>query len=167
MRAIRVSFLIVAVLAVAALPATAGAHGGKAETFTATFKDFEETFPEVNPCSGVPGTVTVTQNGVFHVTVHPDGHFHLTGTFTGPFTFVPDDPSEPTFEGRFTTWFGENHNTNMANATFTFSVRGKGSDGSSLKFNAVAHITAATIDFSTDPPTLTDVVVEFEKARCH
>jgi hypothetical protein len=167
MRAIRVSFLIVAVLSAAALPATAGAHGGKAETFTATFKDEPITFMDVNPCSGAPGTVTATESGVFHVTMHPDGHFHLTGTFTAPFVFTPDDPSEPSFTGRYTTWFGENHNTNRANATFTFSVRGKGSDGSRLVFTAVAHITAATIDFSTDPPTLTDVVVEFEKARCH
>jgi hypothetical protein len=167
MRGPRFAFLIVAVLALAAVPTAAGAHGGPAENFTATFKDFSETFTDINPCSGATGTVTTTQNGVLHVTMHPDGHFHLTGTFTGPFTFVPDDPTQPTFTGRFTTWFGENHNPSRANTTFTFSVRGTGSDGSRLIFTVVGHITAATIDFSTDPPTITDVVVEFEKARCH
>jgi hypothetical protein len=167
MRVFRVSFVIAAVFALFAMPAAAGAHGGPAETFTATFKDVAQVFPDMNPCSGATGTVASTESGVFHLTMHPDGHLHLTGTFTAPFVFTPDDPTEPTYTGRYTIWFGENHNANMANATFTFSVRGVGSDGSRLVFTVVGHITAATIDFSTDPPTITDVVVEFEKARCH
>lgn len=164
----RVAIALLAVVGLLAAMGPASGHGGPAETFTVTFKDVTETFPDVNPCTGEPATIFVTEeNGVLHMTQHPDGHFHLTGTFTGRFTLVPEDPSEPTYTGRFTIWFGENHNERMSNATFTFSAHGKGSDGSALKFSTVAHITAATIDFSTDPPTITDVKVEFEKARCH
>ena len=161
--------LVVAVAAVmVVVPAsTALAHGGPAESFTVVMKDVAMVFPDANPCTGAPGTVSSTESGVFHITVHPDGHLHLTGTFTAPFVFTPDDSSEPTYTGRYTVWFGENHNSGMANATFTFSVRAVGSDGSRLVFTTVSHITAATIDFSTDPPTLTDVKVAFDKATCH
>jgi hypothetical protein len=41
-------------------------------------------------------------------------------------------------------------------ATFTFSVNGKGTDGSKLHFHETAHITVVG----------TDVVVEFDKITC-
>ena len=139
---------------------------GPAQTFTQTFKNVTETFPEVNPCTGDQGTVTITYNGVIHITELASGEFHITGTLTGTFEFVPNDPELPTFTGRFTNWFGENHNLNEAAATFTFSVRGTGSDGSRINFHAVSHITADTIDFTTVPPTVTGLKVMFDKFEC-
>ena len=122
-------------VAVAAPSATA-----QATSFTETVQGVTETFPEINPCSGATGTVTVTYNGIFHVTEDPQGGFHITGTQTGTFTFVPDDASEPSFTGRFTTWFGGNVSTNTDGFWTTFRVRGTGSDGSTLLFNAVEQI---------------------------
>jgi hypothetical protein len=146
-----------------AAPALAG---GPAQTFTETVKDVTETIPEVNPCTGDEGTVTITYNAVFHVTELASGELHVTGTLTGTFVFVPDDSDLPTFTGRFTSWFGENHNLNEAAATTTFRVRGTGSDGSTINFHAVSHITADTIDFTTVPPTVTGLKVMFDKFGC-
>jgi hypothetical protein len=162
-RRLRLLLLSCLTLGLVVLPASTGL--AQAETFTVTVKDVTETFPEVNPCTGVPGTVTITYNAVFHFTETKNG-VHLTGTTTGVFTFVPDDPAEPTYTGHFAQWFGENYNPNIDNATFTFNVVGKGSDGSRLNFHVVSHVTAETIDFTTDPPTFEGVRVEFERARC-
>lgn len=81
----------------------------------------------------------------------------MTGTFTGTFSAVPSDGTGPTFTGRFTQWFGENANLKTHNGTFTFSVRARGSDGSRIRFNVVAHFSVSA----------TGVTVEFEKPRCH
>lgn len=145
------------VAAMLALPTAVSAHGGSPETSTDVFKDVTESFADINPCAGnAPGTVTLTYNGVIHVTQFPDGHHHVTGTFTGTFVFDTTDPALPDYSGRFTQWFGENLNPDGFNATFTFRVKGAGTDGSSLRFNAVAHITIVG----------SDVIVEFEKLRC-
>jgi hypothetical protein len=80
------------------------------------------TFPDVNPCTGVTGTTTDTFKGVTHVTELPDGSFHETTTVTDSFTFVPDDPSQPTYTGKSTLWDGETRPLNSQNnftATFT------------------------------------------------
>src|SRR5687768_18458708 len=101
--------LAVGLILTMAAPALAG---GPAQTFTETLKDVTETIAEVNPCTGDEGTATITYNAVFHATELASGEFHFTGTLTGTFVFVPDDPDQPTFTGRFTSWFGENHNQN-------------------------------------------------------
>ncbi|HSH58994.1 MAG TPA: hypothetical protein VK988_05000 [Acidimicrobiales bacterium] len=143
----------------------ASAHGG-AETLTATFKDAAELLPNTDPCSGVRETIEVTQKGVFHLTRHADGHYHMGGTVTGEFRAVPHDPTRPTYVGRFTVRFGQNDNDRMDNAQFTNTIRAEGSDGSVRAFHGVSHITAAHIDFSTEPAIVSDVKVSFEKFRC-
>ncbi len=150
-------------LVAAAQPAAA--HG-QAETTTITFKDVTELFPNTDPCTGRIETVEATQTGVFHITQHADGHFHMGGTVTGRFTTVPLDPSQPSYAGRFTIRFGQNDNTNMDMAQFTNTLRAEGSDGSIRAFHSVSHITAANIDFSTDPPEISDVKVAFDKHFC-
>lgn len=154
-------------LAVAALCVlSASPVFAQAQTSTTNLKNVTETFPEINPCTGESGTVTVTYNAVFHVTHDATGGTHTTGTLTGTFDFDATDPAEPDFSGRFTNWFGDSNNSNIDVATFTFSVRGTGTDGSKLTFHGVAHITAETIDLSTEPPTVTGVRVNFFRARC-
>jgi hypothetical protein len=150
------SLLALGVAAAVAALSAAPASAAPATTFTQTVKGVTESFPEVNECSGATGTVTITYNGVFHVTELASGGLHVTGTQTGTFTFVPDDPSEPTYTGRFTTWFGENVNARNATGTFTFRVRGVGSDGSVLRFHQVAHFSVSA----------TGVTVEFDRTRC-
>ena len=61
---------LVLLAAMSVVPALA--HGGPVETSTVTFKDLADVFPEVDPCTGSTGTVSVVQNGVLHMTAHPD-----------------------------------------------------------------------------------------------
>jgi hypothetical protein len=114
------------------------------------------TFPDVNPCTGVTGMTTDTFKGVTHVTELPDGSFHETTTVTDSFTFVPDDPSQPTYTGKSTFWDGENLNSqNNFTATFTTHFTVKGSDGFRITGHVVAHITlhadgTVTVEFDTE-----------------
>jgi hypothetical protein len=150
-----------------------GIAAARPVTLTFHEKSAMETFSDVIPCldeEGVPATITTSENGVFHVTAAgiddqgtPDPSddvftppYHVTGTFTGTFVAVPDDPSFPTFTGHFTQWFGENSNTANFATTFTFTVIGSGSDGSVLKFHETAHVSV----------TPNGATLEFDKPRC-
>jgi hypothetical protein len=99
---------------------------------------------------------TSTVSGVIHLTLLANGTYHITGTFRGTFEFVPDDPTLPTYTGRFTQWFGENSNNQNFAATFTFTLHGTGTDGSKLKFHETAHFSVSA----------TGVLVTFDKLRC-
>ncbi len=143
-----------------ALPAQASGAG--AISVTQTFHNASQTFvpPDptaVQPCTGVPGTLTVTFNGVAHFTVLTSGVGAGTGwgTFTaaGTFTFAGSDGVN--FSGRFTTWSGQNFNLNSSASTAIFVVHGTGSDGSSLTFHDVAHmsVSASGMTLSFDKPT--------------
>jgi hypothetical protein len=128
----------------------------QAETTTTHFSD-TLSVPAVNPCTGVTGTVTTTFKSVTHVTKLPDGSTHETTTVTDRFTFVPDDPSQPTYMGNETFWAGANLNSqNNFSATVTAHVIIKGSDGSRITFHVVAHITLHTDG---------TVTVEFDRER--
>jgi hypothetical protein len=82
------------------------AAGAGAVTYTQTFHNATDSFPAANPCTGAPSTATLTYNGVMHYTVNKAGDVWATGTQTGSFVLVPDDPTQPTYTGHFTTWFG-------------------------------------------------------------
>lgn len=144
--------------AVAAMGAStpALAHGGPPDTFTDTQHQVTEMLPFAGPCGGGAGTVTITYNGVFHVTQFEDGHSHVTGTQTGTFLFDPVDPASSNVTGSFTTWFGVNRNPGSYNDTSTFSVRGRAEDGVQVRFNVTTHITVVG----------SDVIVSFEKVNC-
>jgi hypothetical protein len=127
----------------------------QAETTTTHFSN-TETFPDANPCTGATGTTTETFKGVTHVTELPDGSFHETTTVTDRFTFVPDDPSQPSYTGRGTFWAGANLNSqNNFTSTVTIQSVAKGSDGSRLSLHVVAHVTlhadgTVTVEFDRD-----------------
>src|SRR5215216_2438288 len=112
-------------------------------TETTTQKGFVETFVDVVPTceeGGPAYTITTTSNLVEHTTTFDDGRVHETFTQTGTFVAEPlDDPSLPSFTGRFTIWGGFNQNGTTVNGTFTFSVRGTGSDGSTFSNQNVEH----------------------------
>jgi hypothetical protein len=139
---------------------TSAAAGAGAVSFTQTFHNATQSFSDVNPCTGAPGTVTLTYNGVFHVTELTSGQgagtFWGTGTMTGDFSFVPDDASQPSYAGHFATWFGDNNNLQNGSETSTFSLRGTGSDGSTLQFHDVAHMSVSA----------TGITISFGKASC-
>ena len=85
---------------------TASPAGARATTETVHVANVTESNPDVNPCSGATGTLTQTYSGVFHSTELPNGTSWFTGTLHGTFSFVPDDSTQPSYAGKFTTWFG-------------------------------------------------------------
>ena len=110
---------------------------GAASATTETFHGVTQTFLTVNPCTGDPGTVTVTSNGVLHMSGDATGGAHITTTMTGTFEFVPTDASLPSYTGRITNWFGSNIGANSEGFWSTFSLTGHGSDGSTIHINGV------------------------------
>ncbi len=140
----------------------AQASGAGAISVTQTFHNATQTFvppaPEaVNPCTGVLGTLTLTFNGVAHATFLTSGVGAGTGWFTftatGSFTFAGADGVN--FTGQFTAWDGQNFNLQNFAATSILHINGTGSDGSSLTFHDVAHmsVSASGIMLSFDKPT--------------
>jgi hypothetical protein len=112
-------------------------------TETTTQKGLVETFVDVVPTcegGGPAYTITTTSNLVEHTTTFDDGRVHETFTQTGTFVAEPlDDPSLPSYTGHFTTWGGFNQNGTTVNGTFTFNVRGTGSDGSTFSNHNIDH----------------------------
>ena len=96
----------------------------------------------MSTCTGAPGTYDVTFEGVSHTSIAADGGFHHTATVTGETVFTPDDPSQPTYTGKFTAWDGQDGaagSTITSTATFHDTLRG--SDGSSIRDRGVFHLT--------------------------
>jgi hypothetical protein len=126
------------ILALGALP-VAAAPGGTGHTVTSTQHEHGVfTDPTAfNPCTGRQMSITVDGNSVTHITYFPDSdELWFTFTETGTFTGVDGDV---TYTGHFTVWDNQNVNRQNANATFTFSVRAYGSDGSTITGHEVAH----------------------------
>ena len=120
----------------------------------------------MNPCTGDPATITVTYNAVVHLTTLPSGEVHLSSTLTGNFVLEPLDPALPTYTGHLLDWSNQIHNQNQDVATFTTRAQGRGSDGSIIRLGIVAHVTADTVDVSTQPPTTTGLKVSFLRSTC-
>jgi PAB1-binding protein PBP1 len=157
-----ISSFVVAGAILLMMAGSAQASGAGAVSMTQTFHNATQTFVPpnpmaVNPCTGVLGTLTITYNGVAHVTFLTSGVGAGTGwatfTATGTFTFAGVDGV--TFKGRFTAWDGQNFNLQNFAATSILVVHGTGSDGSSLTFHDVAHfsVSASGITLSFDKPT--------------
>jgi hypothetical protein len=132
-------------LLLGAAPASAAASAT-----TETFHSVTQTFPALNPCTGDPGTVTVTSNGVLHMSADVAGGTHVTGTMTGTFVFVPSDASLPSYTGRVTNWFGSNLGANGVGFWSTFSLTAYGSDGSVIHINGVMQFHFSNGDIHVD-----------------
>src|SRR5215475_3540127 len=126
--------LLVLVLLSAALLAPAAAAA--AETQTIHFSGIDSR-AEQNLCSGAPGTLTIVFSGVLHTTDLGDGTVHMTGTTTGTVTFVPDDPSQPSYTGHLTERTGQGVGT----ITIADNIVLHGSDGSLGKQHILCHLT--------------------------
>lgn len=116
------------------------------------------TMPSANPCTGAPGMVTLNYHDASHFSSNASGGISFTDTMNGKFSFVPTDSSQPSYTGNFTSWDGGQMNGNNQETVFTatFSVKGKGSDGSHLVYHEVAHTTVTrdgTVTTSFDKPT--------------
>jgi len=132
------------------------AGGNGAQTFTQHDHNITDTHPDVNPCTGDPGTLNETFNDVFHGTINKTGSW-FTGTAEGWFTFVPDDPAKVTYTGHFATWFGDENNLQNDVEHSTLNIHATGSDGSTLAFheNAQAAMNANGV-----------ITVSFDKISC-
>lgn len=156
--ALRRLWVVGAVLGLVILTAsTALADGNGATTFTQTFHNAVDSMSLTNPCTGVPGTVTITYNGVIHYTINKAGDFWITGNQTGDFSLVPSVDGQPSYTGHFHDWFGASDNNQNNVNHFTFQLQGVGSDGSTLSFHETEHI-------STDANG--NIVVSFDKMTC-
>jgi hypothetical protein len=137
----------------------APAFAGPPVTETTIAKDVVETFVDVVPsCEGGGPlyTVTTTTNLVSHETIFDDGRIHGTFTQTGTFVAVPlEDPSLPSYTGHLTVWGGFNQNASTVNGTFTFNIRGLGSDGSTFRNHVTDHF------------NVTPTGAEFFFTHCH
>ena len=157
--------LLATIATCVALSLPASADGAGTVTMTQTFHNATVSFPAANPCSGAAGTVTTTFNGVVHLTFLTAGIGAGTGwgtfTNTGDFILVPIDPSQPTFTGHFTVWDGFSFNLQNFAATGILVIHGTGSDGSTLTFHDVMHVTV--LDPTSSTPT---IVVSFDKPTC-
>jgi hypothetical protein len=137
--------LTVGLLAAGLLFIGAPTYAAPPVTETTHQKNLVETFVDIVPTSncaedGPRYTITTTSNSVEHTTTFDDGRQHATFTQTGTFVAVPlDDPSLPSYTGKFTVWGGFNANGQTVNGTFTFNLRGTGSDGSTLNTHQVDH----------------------------
>ena len=134
----------IAAILLSAFLLVAGAGSAFAAPVTETHheKGLVETFIDVVPsCEGGGPLyeITTTSNLVEHETIFADGRVHATFTQTGRFVAEPLDAGLPSYTGHFTTWGNFNQNGKTVNGTFTFNVRGKGSDGSTFRNHSNEH----------------------------
>src|SRR5260221_97849 len=94
-----------AVLILVLLMIATNAQAQDEYTFSRDVPEQTITFPAVNPYTNVPGSMTITFSGVFHANRLTEplrlGTSDITGNQKGRFTFIPDDASQPTINGKF------------------------------------------------------------------
>jgi len=109
-------------------------------SYTLVQRDVSMLVPSVNPCSGVPGTFTLTfSNFIQHVTVNGALDAKFTSTGTGSASFVPDDATQPSYAGHVEASFGTSVNRNNSVLHDTFNSRLTGTDGSTITAHMVDH----------------------------
>jgi hypothetical protein len=144
-------------LAAVTLGATTSAAAAGAEAITVHERGVDVNPDSQNPCTLVLGTVIDVNDIHFHITTGPDGSIEENGHNTADVTFIPDDPSEPTYHGRETYAFHLTGDARVTSSSTTFHVRMKGTDGNWLALHETAHFTVVgdgvVVDF--DRPTMT------------
>jgi hypothetical protein len=110
-------------------------------TETMIVKNQTQSMPSLNPCSGVPGTLTFDYtNSIAHVTVNGAGDIWVTQTQTGSVSAVPIDPTQPSYVGHITIWFGASLNQNNLVFHDTLNATLTGTDGSTITLHLVDHV---------------------------
>lgn len=109
-----------------------------ANTFSQDVPEQTITFPTFNPYTKASGSMTITFSGIFHATrlTEPTGLeiSRVTGGQRGTFTFVPDDPSQPTISGRFHFTLTGKPQPHTDTIRFVFRMDGMAQDGSTVTF---------------------------------
>jgi hypothetical protein len=99
--------------------------------------------PTSCPPDGLLYTVTLTTNRVTHSTTFADGRIHARIAWTGTFVAVPlADPGLPTYTGKLTLTNGvfQQNGQVVTTTTFTYTLHGTGSDGSTFKTHVTMHL---------------------------
>ena len=147
-----------------------GAPGSGPCQSTQNLHGQSQTIYDYVPCSVDPATGVgiasridlASINEVFHINVNAAQDFWATGTVEGNFfiqpvlaTLSPPDangnrtptppnppavPGAVTYSGHVATWFGISSNLKNGVMHSTFNLTGTGSDGSTLTFHAVLHL---------------------------
>jgi hypothetical protein len=109
-----------------------------ANTFSQEVPEQTITFATVNPYTKASGSMTIVLSGVFHATrlTEPTGSgtSRITGGQMGTFTLVPDDPSQPTINGRFRFSLVGKTLPHTDTIHFAFTMDGMAQDGSAVRF---------------------------------
>jgi hypothetical protein len=163
-----------------------GAPGSGPCQSTQNLHGQSQTIYDYVPCSvdpatgvGIASRIDLTSlNEVFHINVNAAQDFWATGTLEGDFFIQPvqatlsapdangnrtPTPLNPpavagavTYTGHFATWFGISSNLKNGVVHSTFNISGKGSDGSTLRFHAVFHLSMSA----------SGMVVFFDRMSC-
>jgi hypothetical protein len=140
--------------------------GGPPQHMTIHFHNETETFDDVDPCTGDPATITITYDGVAHLTIFDDGTGHFTETERGTFSFDFDPPdNDVDATGTFVDWDGGNGKFDqdgnlIGKGEIAFTLNGRGTytdSGEIFRFHNNAHVV-------TD--SLGNPKVDFFKAHC-
>ncbi len=153
-----VAALTATALAALAIAASAAAAGGShTQSMTQNFHGTQTT-TDLNPCNGDTVDLNLDSNTVFHITYFP-GSDEEWSTFTEEDKFTAsDEGTGVVYTGHSTFWGNFNMNRQNSNSTFTSTIRGTGSDGSTILYHEVGHFTMlpnGQIAVSFDKPNLT------------
>jgi len=105
--------------------------------------DVTSTTPGFNPCTGLTDTQTLTYHLVTQTNIDARGGYHYMVNQNGTVSFVPDDPTQPTYSGTF-------HYTDNVNSpaptlgyenTVVETVNGRFSDGTRGFLQIHEHLT--------------------------
>jgi len=137
-RRLVVLFAVLAATFVLAIPASAAGATTQTVNQHGAFTPFH-----VDAACGAPaGTISGTGNQVFHITVNSANDAWITTTQEAWFTLKPDT-GNVTYTGHFAFWFGASFNNQNTVVHDITNVRATGSDGSTLTFNLVDHMSVS------------------------
>ncbi len=157
MRRLSLSLLAGPALAFAFVAPVAAAGGAHTQSFTDNTHGLQTT-TQMNPCTGNPDYLVGDSNVVQHVTYFPSSD-ETWGTFTEEDRISGvDTVTGVTYTGHSTFWGNYNVNRQNSNFTFTASIRATGSDGSTITYHEVGHMTMlpdGNVAVSFDKPTVT------------
>ena len=133
------SFAIISlVLSLFCLTASGAMAQDEPNSFSQEVPEKTSTFATINPYTKAPGSMTIVLSGVFHATRRADATgleiSRVTGGQQGTFTFVPDDPSQPTINGKFHFSLAGKPQPRTETIAFAFRMDGLATDGTRVSF---------------------------------
>lgn len=135
---IQVSFITLSLGFLLCLTASAAFAQDDPNTISREVPEQTITFDTANPYTKAPGKMTIVFSGGFHFTKGPEdtqaGTTRGIGARAGTFTFVPDDSSQMTVQGKFRFHLSGQMQKGRNVVDFAFTMTGLASDGSTSIF---------------------------------